>query len=307
MTLGLMLKIVARKKPLVTLALGLAVVSMVSTAIIQSAGILQSTGSLAEKLLRPREKLNVTVPCRDPCIRQCTVTIRTSAEEAETTLTIIPQGVKGIVAPPRNGVGAGYILAGDLGLHKGDNITITSGDITASVEVSGIYRSGSPLDTGLVAGGGFEWCNTTRLSLTRESPTHYTRAFTWEVEALITYWALAGLLVLGLGSVVAGVKAVMDLEGEAGTLIAEGGSPNSLLGALSLFFALAVLAGYGWGLILTDLLDSLVAGVTGLYVPRASLSPQAFLVEGVFPALLVGLLVYTVGRVYGVREGKAGF
>ncbi len=306
MTLGLMLKIVARKKPLVTLALGLAVVSMVSTAIIQSAGLLESTGSLAEKLLRPREKLNVTVSCRDPCIRQCTVAIRTIEGEAVTTLTIIPRGVEGIVAPPSNGVGAGYILAGDLGLHKGDNITITSGDNTVSVQVSSIYRSGSPLDTGLVAGGGFEWCNITRLSLTSGSPTPYTRAFTWEVEALITYWALAGLLVLGLGSVVAGVKAVMDLEGEAGTLIAEGGSPNSLLGALSLFFALAVLAGYGWGLVLTDLLDSLVAGVTGLYVPRASLSPQAFLVQGVFPALLVGLLVYTVGYAYGVGEGKAG-
>lgn len=305
MTLGLVLRIVARKKPLVTLALGLAVVSMVSTAIIQSGGILESANSLAEKLLKQRDKLVYTSKCRGPCARQCTVIVKTGKGEAQTTLTIIPEDLGVGPRPPSGGVGVGYLLQNQLGAGKGDNITVIHDGVSLTLPVAGVYRSGSPLDNGLIAGGGFDWCNEFMLRVENVSPASYTGAFTGQVEGLVKHWGLAGLLVLGLGSVVAGVKAYMDLEPEAGTLIAEGGSLSSLTGALAVFFGLAVLAGYGWGLILTDLLDSLVASITGLYIPRGSLTLEDFMVQGLLPSLLAGLTVLLVGAVYAGRRVQA--
>ncbi len=293
---GWSLGVIARKKSITTLALGLAVVSMVATVIVQSGGIMESSSKLAEKLVSPREKLLVSQNCTGHCIRQCIVTMNVRGENIETTLTVITgvHRLRGVPGKLEN-ASIGILLSRETGIGKGKIVTVRVEDRIYMLHISSIHSTHSPLDLGLITSNDIPGCNQVKLATRKEGFEAYTRAFSRQVQGILWKWELAALLVLGLGSLIASAKAYMDLVKEKDIVYEEGARHGTLLAALSGYFAIAVFAGYAWGQIVTDVLNDLTATYTGLYVPRAFLTLEALAVQGLVPALLAGLISFLYG------------
>ncbi|MCE4600966.1 MAG: hypothetical protein F7C38_05315 [Desulfurococcales archaeon] len=145
-------------------------------------------------------------------------------------------------------------------------------------------------------------CNQTLLTIEEKGFEAYTQAFSKQVRELLAKWSLASMIVLGLGSFVASIKAYMDLAPEWETLHQEGVDRNLLPATLSIYYALAVFVGYAWGQIITDLLNDIVATFTNLYIPRGPVEILSMVWQGLAPALLAGLITFLYGATIGIRN-----
>ncbi len=297
------LRIIARKKPVTTLALGLAIVTMVTTTVIQSATIIESSAKLAEKLIPKREKLIVKKDCTEPCIKQCTIKIKTGNKTLETTLTIIPEStsLKGLSKQIED-TSIGTLLSEETGINRGQTITIQTPGGNHTLTITNKHYTHSPLDLGLITKRNIPGCNQTLLTVGEEGFEVYAQAFSRQVQELLAKWSLASTLVLGLGSLIASIKAYMDLAPEWETLHQEGAGRSLLPVTLSIYYALAVFVGYAWGQIVTDLLNDVVATFTNLYIPRSPVEVPSLVRQGLAPAFLAGLITFLYGATIGLRN-----
>ena len=295
-------RIITRKRALATLVLGLAMISVVVTTIIQSVAIMESSAKLAGKLVPKKEKLVIRKDCKESCIRQCTIKIKLENKMLKTTLTIVPKNIslKGLPRQIRD-TSIGVFLSEETGIDQGQTIMVQIDRKNNNLTITSKHYTYSPLDLGLVTRRNIPECNQTLLTAGEEDFGVYAQAFSRQVQELLEKWSLASSLVLGLGALMASMKAYMDLKLEWETLYQEGASRILLPTVLSIYYALAVFVGYAWGQIVTDLLNDTVATFTSLYIPRGPMRVLNLVRQGLAPALLAGLTTFLYGAAIGNR------
>ncbi|MCE4619653.1 MAG: hypothetical protein F7C33_01385 [Desulfurococcales archaeon] len=289
------LSITARKRHVVILAITLAVVATIASALALLQGVLASTQTITERILRPTWKL---VPDPSGRILECTGTLTLGNSIVHVPVIVVPDNYTLIGArkPQTGNASIGYLIGKP---STGKTITVNIGGDTYKLMVGSIHYAHSGLDVSIIA-----WskkitsCNGLRLKVEKASALHYSKLLGRQFSRLVGKWRLSGVIILAVGSVMASIKALSDLASEATTLLEMGASPGCLVASLALILAAATFTGYAWGWILMGMADSAVALFTGVFLPLPRVTVANLVEAGIAPALLVFTLSLLTGELY---------
>jgi len=289
------ISIAARKRQVVVLAIAISVVATVAAALALLQGVLVSTPTIAEKVLRPTWKL---VPDPAGAILECTGTLTLGNSTIRVPVVIVPDNYNliGVEKPESGNASIGYLIAEP---KVGRTITVSISNHTYNLEVGSTHHAHSGLDVSVIVWSNrVTSCNGLHLKVEKASAQQYSRILGGQFSSLVGKWRLSGIIILAVGSVTASIKALSDLAHESSTLLEEGVPSRCLSASLSLILAAAAFTGYAWGWIIMGMADSAVALVTGVFIPIPKVTVTNLVEAGIVPALLVFALSLLTGELY---------
>jgi len=297
------LAIIGRKKGVAIVALALAIVMTVSTSLIVGAETLKHAPEIAEKIVGKKEKFVPTtsesgvvgIHCVGRIIRphnNYTIPILISLKK-QTIITIQP--------PKEGNASMGYLLSRTINIKKNQILKVEINNKTYQIKIGSFFISSTIFDAGIVI-----WkplpCNGTKMTLKKEGLSRYSSAFTEQVRSLINLWRISLLIILTIGAITASIKAYKDIEKESIILEETGIEDNCIKISLSIIFIISILGGYAWGWILSGILDSLAGTLSNIYIPTPKLSLYNFLINGIIPSIVIGIISIIVGVLRNVSE-----
>ncbi len=293
------LSITARKRQVVVLAITISIVATVASALALLQGVLASAQTITEKILRPTWKL---VPDPAGGIVECTGVLTLSNSTMRVSVIVVPDNYTliGVGKPLTGNASVGYLIAKP---SMGGTITVSIGGDTYILKVGGTHHANSALDVSIIAWSNeITGCNGLHLKVEKASAQQYSRILGRQFSSLVEKWRLGGIIILAVGSVTASIKALSDLSSESATLLEEGVPPRCLAASLALVLAAAAFTGYAWGWIIMGMADSVVATITGVFLPIPRVTAANLVEAGVAPALLVFVLTLLTGELYASRR-----
>jgi hypothetical protein len=289
MSLGLTFRAAARSSGVALAMLSLMVLSMVYTLLSMSTLYARSAASLASSLLKPSEGLTISPECRGDCIARICWATATARGGRRAVILVVPVNKSRLLPTPSRGVIVGRLVAEELGVSKGESLTLKVGGQALSYKVSGIQYGPGILALAIIAPGASRLCNSTmgyRVGL--HDPSRLALAVSLELQESLRLWRLVALAVLALASGVAGFKASSDLEGVAREMREQGVAPWRLTLSLGLLSTLSVALGYSYGVVLSHILGSLASSLTGAFIPPPLPGLHEAAADLATPALLAG-------------------
>ena len=290
----------ARRRGAVVVYSSLAVLAMVYTLLLQGSAYVSASAEMASRILKPTEGLVLTGECGGGCVAAaCEALLEARGGQASVILVApLNSGAEGLPLPkglPERGVSVGYLLAESLGLRRGDNITLIVGGSRLEYTVESIHRTGSALDSQVVAPGPVPGCTALWYASGAHDPSRLAAAVGGQVRGALTAWYTLSLAALALASVAASIKVYSDLSGEAESLRDQGVGLERLILAVSLLPAASVLVGYAWGVVASHVIGSLTAALTGAYIPPPIPGPGDLAFQALLPAALASLAALAAG------------
>ena len=293
------LSIAARKRQVAVLAIAISVVATVASALALLQGVLASTQTITEKILRPTWKL---VPDPAGGIVECTGALALDNSTMHVPVIVVPDNYTliGVGKPQTGNASIGYLISKP---SIGETITVSIGGDTYMLKVGSVHHAHSGLDVSIIVWSDrITGCNGLHLKVEKATAQEYSRILGHQFSSLVEKWRLGGIIILAAGSVTASIKALSDLSSESATLLEEGVSLRCLAASLALVLAAAAFTGYAWGWVIMGMADSAVAMVTGVFLPIPRVTAANLVEAGIVPALLVFALSFVTGELYASRR-----